>query len=217
MCSNYRPVTQADRLLRYFGVERPPKEVPLDCYPSYLAPFIRRNPDKAEHERDVQDGRFGIVPHWAKDLTLGRKTYNARTETITEKPSFRDAWRKGHRCIVPTEWFYEPKYNRHDEKERPVRWRIGLKDWEPFGIAGLWGWWKDRKTGDEVLSFTMLTVNADDHELMRQFHRPGEEKRMVVILDPADYDRWLDCPVEEAWSMVKQYPAELMQAEAAPK
>lgn len=213
MCSNYQPVTQSDRLLAYFGVHRPPNEVPVDCYPTYLAPFIRRDRHSAEHKREVQDGRFGMVPHWAKDLAIGRKTYNARSETITEKPSFRDAWKAGRRCIVPTESFYEPNY----ETGRAVRWRIFRKDRVPMGIAGLWGWWKDPKTGDEVLSFTMLTVNADDHALMKRFHKAGEEKRMVVILHEADYDRWLDCSVQDAWGFIKQYPAELMDAEPAPK
>jgi putative SOS response-associated peptidase YedK len=98
----------------------------------------------------------------------------------------------------------------------PVRWRISRRDGQPLGIAGLWGWWRDPKTGEEVLSFTMLTVNADDHPLMNRFHRPGEEKRMVVILDEADYDPWLDCPVEQAWQFIKQYPADRMYAEPDP-
>ena len=63
----------------------------------------------------------------------------------------------------------------------------------------------------------MLTVNADDHALMKRFHKPGEEKRMVVILDPADYDAWLECPVERARDFLKAYPADHMAAEAAPK
>ncbi|MFN3415899.1 MAG: SOS response-associated peptidase [Caldimonas sp.] len=212
MCSNYRPVTHSDRLLSFFGVVRPPHETPLEAYPSYLAPFIRRDRHSVEHRREVQDGRFGLIPHWSKDLALGRRTYNARSETVEEKPSFRDAWRRGQRCIVPVEWIYEPCY----ETGRAVRWRIGLRGWTAFGIAGLWGWWRDPATGHEVLSFTMLTVNADDHPLMRRFHKPGDEKRMVVILDPADYDRWLDCPVEEARAFLRQYPAELMEAAPAP-
>jgi len=213
MCSNYKPVTRADWLLSRFGVVRPERETPIEAYPGYLAPFIRRARDSVEYRREVQDGRFGLVPHWSKDLALGRRTYNARSETVAEKPTFRDAWYRGQRCIVPAEWIYEPCY----ETGKAVRWRIGLRGWAAFGIAGLWGWWRDPKTGEEALSFTMLTVNADDHPLMRRFHRPEDEKRMVVILDQADYDRWLDCSPDEAWSMVRQYPAELMIAEPAPK
>ena len=208
MCSNYRPVTRSDHLLAHFGVVRPQGELPLDCYPSYLAPFIRRARDKTDYAREVNDGRFGLIPTWSGDLAMGKKTCNARSETVAEKPSYRDAWKRGQRCIVPAAWFNEPNH----ESGKHVKWRIGRKGWTPMGIAGLWGWWKDKMTGEEIFSFTMLTVNADDHELMKRFHKPGEEKRMVVILHEADYDRWLECPVDQAWEMIRQYPAEMMEA-----
>ena len=95
-------------------------------------------------------------------------------------------------------------------------WRIGRRDGKPMGIAGLWGWWRDRTTQREVLSFTMLTVNADDHALMKRFHKPGEEKRMVVILDEAEYSAWLDAPPERMRSFMRCFPAELLAAEPAP-
>ena len=212
MCANYQPVTAQDRLLTFFGVERPRDEVPPDVYPGYLAPFIVRASDREQMARQASLGLFGLIPHWAKDLAFGRRTYNARSETVAEKPSFRDAWRKGQRCVIPAEAIYEPNW----ESGKAVRWRISRRDGTPLGIAGLWGFWRG-PDGREWLSFTMLTVNADDHELMRRFHRPGEEKRMVVILDEADYDAWLNCPVEEQRSFVKQYPAERLMAEAAPK
>jgi putative SOS response-associated peptidase YedK len=97
-----------------------------------------------------------------------------------------------------------------------VRWRISRRDGKPLGIAGLWGWWRDKATGDEVLSFTMLTVNADDHSVMKHFHRPGDEKRMVVILEEPQYDAWLKCPQDSMMSFMRQYPAELLEAAPAP-
>jgi putative SOS response-associated peptidase YedK len=153
-------------------------------------------------------GRFGLVPRWARELAMGRKTYNARSETVREKPSFRDAWAKGRRCLVPVHWIIEPNY----ESGAHVPWRIGMADWSPYAIAGLWDSWLDKDTGKEELSFTMLTVNADDHALMKRFHKPQDEKRMVVILPRHDEDRWLDCSVQEAWSMVRQFPADRMAA-----
>jgi putative SOS response-associated peptidase YedK len=211
MCSNYRPVTQSDRLLTFFGVERPVGELPVELYPQGLAPFIWRRP--SDLAREAQAGRFGIVPQWSDTMALGRRTYNCRSETAATKPSFRDAWKRGQRCIVPADWIYEPNW----ETGRAVRWRIGRADgWEPLGIAGLWARRTDPETGEIVLSFTMLTVNADHHELMRRFHRPGEEKRMVVILDPSEYDAWLDCPADQQASFMRQYPAERLQAEPAP-
>lgn len=212
MCANYHPVTAQDRLLQFFGVDRPVGAVPPELYPVQLGPFILRREDRVEVERQIELGLFGLVPHWAKDIAFGRRTYNARSETADRLPSFRDSWRRGRRCIVPAEAIFEPSY----ETGRAVRWRIGLADGRPMGLAGLWGWWR-APDGREVLSFAMLTINADEHALMRRFHKPGDEKRMVVILDPADYDAWLECPVEQARDFLKPYPAELMVAEPAPR
>ena len=206
MCSNYRPVTRSDLLLRHFNIIRPENALPIDCYPGNLAPFIRRGDDSTPAGRELVDGRFGLIPHWAKDLAMGKRMYNARSETVAEKPSFRDAWRRGQRCIVPAEQIYEPCY----ETGKSIWWRIGLRGWTPFGIAGVWAWCLDPASGKEILSFTMLTVNADEHPMMKRFHKPGEEKRMVVILDESNYDYWLDCTVDQAWSMIKVFPADRM-------
>lgn len=212
MCSNYHPVTASDRLLAMFGVVRPEGEVPIDFYPGYAGPFIRRGQDESEKIREGQLGLFGLVPHWAKDLAIGRRTYNARSETAAEKPSFRDSWRRGWRCIIPAEAIYEPCW----ETGKAVRWRIRRADGHPMGIAGLWGWWR-APGGEEVLSYTMLTVNADEHALMKRFHRPGEEKRMVVILEEEEYDAWLDCTPERAMGFMRQFPAERLVADVWPK
>lgn len=213
MCSNYKPVTSRDRLLAHFGVVRPDTETPTEAWPGYNAPFIVRPDDKegVVQQRELLVGQYGIVPQWSKDLMLGRKTYNCRSETAAEKPSFREAWRKRRWCIIPAEELYEPNH----ETGVPVRWavrRIG----GPIGCAGLWGMWIDPKTGERVPTFTMLTVNADDHTLYRRFHRPGEEKRMPVILRPEDFDTWLNCSLEEAPAFMKQFPAEGLEAEPFP-
>jgi putative SOS response-associated peptidase YedK len=213
MCSNYKPVTLRDRLLAHFGVVRPDTETPTETWPGYNAPFIVRPEDKAEAtgQREVLVGQYGLVPGWSKDLMLGRKTYNSRSETAAEKPSFREAWRKRRWCIIPAEELYEPNW----ETGAAVRWAVRRTS-GPMGVAGLWGMWLDPKSGERVPTFTMLTVNADDHALYCRFHRPGEEKRMPVILDPEDFDAWLYCSVDEAMSFMKQYPAELLEAEPAP-
>lgn len=212
MCSNYRPVTLSDRLLAHFGVVRPDTEIPVEAWPGYNAPFIVRPDDKKTlQERELLVGAYGLIPTWSKDLMLGRKTYNCRSESAAEKPSFREAWRKRRWCVIPAEELYEPNY----ESGVAVRWsvrRIG----GPMGVAGLWGMWLDPKTGQRVPTFTMLTVNADDHPLYRRFHRPGEEKRMPVILPPEHFDAWLNCSLEEAPGFLKPYPAQWLEAEPAP-
>ena len=212
MCANYLPVTAADRLAQYFGVERPPEALPPEVYPGGLAPFIVRARDRVELARDLRLGLFGLVPHWAKDLAFGRRTYNARSETVAEKPSFRDAWRQGRRCIVPVEAVFEPNW----ETGKAVRWKVTRKDGLPMGIAGLWGWWR-APDGREWLSFTMLTINADAHPIFNRLHRPGEEKRMVAILDETDYDAWLEAPLTRVKEFLKPYPADRLDAEPAPR
>jgi putative SOS response-associated peptidase YedK len=212
MCANYQPVTAQDRLFAHFGAQRPRDEVPPEVYPGGFAPFVVRARERAELARDARLGLFGLVPHWAKDLAFGRRTYNARSETVHDKPSFRDAWRQGRRCIVPVEAVYEPNW----ETGRAVRWRIARRDGAPMGIAGLWGWWRG-PDGREWLSFTMLTVNADGHAVFGRMHRPGEEKRMVAILDEADHDRWLDGDGATARALLAPYPAERLVAEPAPR
>lgn len=215
MCANYQPVTAQDRLNGFFGVQRPKDELPPEVYPGGLSPFIVRAADRVELARDLRIGQFGLVPFWAKDLAFGRRTYNARSETAHEKPSFRDAWRQGRRCIVPVEAVYEPNW----ETGKAVRWRISRRDGAPMGIAGLWGWWRapNDPSGREWLSFTMLTINADGHAVFQRMHRPGEEKRMVVILDEADYDAWLEAPTPRLREFLKPYPAERLEAHPAPR
>ncbi|RZL34068.1 MAG: SOS response-associated peptidase [Rubrivivax sp.] len=211
MCSNYKPVTLQDRLLAHFGVARPDDvNPPEETWPGYNAPFIVRPEDKAEALK-VFTGRYGLLPEWSKDAAFGRKTYNCRSETAAEKPSFREAWRKARHCVIPAEEIYEPCY----ETGAPVRWairRIG----GPMGIAGLWGMWLDPKTGERVPTFTMLTVNAAGHSLYERMHAPGEEKRMPVILDPEQYLPWLNCPADQATAFMQQYPADRLEAEPYP-
>lgn len=213
MCSNYEAVTRGDHLLAHFGVARPEGELPPEfVWPLYLAPIVVRSEQRAELEREAQLGQFGLLPHWAKDLAFGRKTYNSRSETAATLPSFKDAWAKGRRCIVPAEAIFEPNY----ESGKSVRWRIARSDGRPMGIAGLWSRWRDRATGRELLTFTMLTVNADTHSLMKRFHKPGDEKRMVVILDEAEYSAWLDCPPERMKDFMRQFPADQLEAKPSP-
>jgi putative SOS response-associated peptidase YedK len=94
MCANYVPVTSGDHMLTFFGVERDFKnELPPEAFPLGFAPFIRRAPPGSEERRVAEQGMFGLLPGFTKDLAFGRRTYNARTETVHELPSFREAWR----------------------------------------------------------------------------------------------------------------------------
>ena len=210
MCSNYQPVTRMDRLLTFFGVERVRDEPTHDTFPTGLAPFIRLA-EPGSSNKVVEDGAFGLLPFFAKELAYGRRTYNARSETVAILASFRDAWRRGQRCVIPAESIYEPSY----ESGKAVRWRISQHGDVPMGIAGIYTRWKHPETGELIFSFAMLTVNADGHPVMQRFHRPTDEKRMVVILDPADHDRWLSCSLADAPAFFRRWDGELI-TEAAP-
>jgi putative SOS response-associated peptidase YedK len=207
MCANYVPVTQAGRLLTFFGVEHERDEKPHDVFPTGLAPIIRLDP-KHRHHLIADEGIFGLLPHFATEIAYGRRTYNARAETAHEKPSFKHAWAANQRCVIPAEAIYEPNY----ETGKAVRWRIGLPGDVPMGIAGIYRVWRHPADGREMLSFAMLTVNADDHAVMKRFHKPGDEKRMVVILRPEEYLPWLTCDLNVAPSYFKQYHGELVTA-----
>lgn len=210
MCSNYEAVTRADRLLAFFGVVRERDEPPTVVFPTGLAPFIRLA-EPGSGQRRVDDGAFGLLPDFAKEIAYGRRTYNARSETVAALPSFRDAWRRRQRCIIPAESIFEPSY----ETGKAVRWRIFQPGDVPMGIAGLYTAWRDPEDGRQLFSFTMLTVNADGHPLMQRFHRPEDEKRMVVILDPSDYDDWLTCPPAETARFLRPWMKPL-ESHAAP-
>lgn len=217
MCANYIPVTSAERLFQFFGVVRGIDEPTRDVFPSGLAPFLRLAPDgtdSSELVRTVADGIFRFVPDFVAKVEWARNTYNARSETVDTKFTYKKAWAEGHRCIIPSEAIYEPKY---DESGQSVRWRIRKANGEPMGIAGIYRRHSSPDPGGkEMFSFSMLTVNADDHPFMKQFHAPGDEKRMVVILEPADFHEWLTCPVAEAKERYcKQWSGELV-GEPAP-
>ena len=145
---------------------------------------------------------LGLVPHWSQDTKITRLTYNARSETVAEKPSFRDAWRKALHCIILAEAFFEPDWRFG----KGVPTRIARTDGEPMGIAGLWSSWRS-PDGASIYSFSMLTINADDHALMKSFHKPTDEKRMVVILPEDSYDSWLLAKPEHSMEFMLLSPA----------
>lgn len=210
MCANYHPVTREDRLLTFFGVERPPDEpLPTEVWPLGLAPFIRLHEDGSGH-RVVEHGQFGLLPLFAKEVAYGRRTYNARSETVDQLPSFRESWQRGRRCVIPAEAIYEPCY----ESGKAVRWCVQQPGGVPMGIAGVYRRWRS-PDGAWRWSFAMLTVNADGHPVFQRLHAPADEKRMVVILDPSAHDAWLRCTPAEAKSFFRRWTGEL-EAFAAP-
>ena len=186
-----------------------PSGFPEESYPGFAAPVVL----KSQQTGRVACGlaKFGLIPSWAKDDKISRYTYNARSETAAEKPSYRTAWRQRQYGLVLVDNFYEPSY----VSGKAVRWKIALANGDPFGIACLWDRWTDPASGERVVSFSMLTVNADEHPVMNQFHKSGDEKRTPVIIAPELHDAWLSADVLQATALMNwQHMPELVACPA---
>ena len=151
-------------------------------------------------ERSVDLLRWGLIPHWAKDSTIGNRMINARGESVADKPAFRDSFRE-RRCLIPADGFYEWAKTKHGKQPYYVRVLGG----KLFAFAGLWDRWRDPAGGTRE-TFTIITT--EPNELLRQVHN-----RMPVILGPEDYDRWLAPEAADAadlTKLLKPYPTEQM-------
>jgi putative SOS response-associated peptidase YedK len=122
---------------------------------------------------------WGLIPSWAKDRTMGNKMINARAETLLTKPSFKTSFQK-RRCIIFSDGFYEWKGSGKGKEP----FFISLRGKAPFGFAGLWDKWTDKETGQDILSSTIITIDAKG--ALAEVHN-----RMPVILDPDHYKIWL--------------------------
>ena len=136
---------------------------------------------------------------------------NARSETVTTSNNFRDAWLAGQRCIVPMMAFFEDDWR----SGKAVPTRITRVDGKPMGVAGIWERWA--KDGAEIISFTLLTVNANSHALLHRYQQNGNEKRMPVILGEGAYDAWLHTKAEKAREFMRAYSAQLLTANPVEK
>ena len=168
--------------------------------PQSVQPVVRLGRDSGKREFALL--RWGLVPFWAKEAKPAYSTINARAEEVAQKPAFREALKK-RRCLVPADAFYE--WQRLDAKtKRPFA--IALKSGEPYALAGLWESWKP-KEGEALETFTILTT--DPNELMEPIHN-----RMPVILEPQDYDRWLEPgdPARPPLDLRRPFAAEKMRA-----
>ena len=211
MCTQYVP-TRAQRLEALWGRAPSRDDYPAEAFPGYLAPVLRRGELDSLHTPSVELALFGLIPPWSREGKDFRRCYNARSETVAEKPSFRHAWRQRQWCVIPADAFFEPCY----DSGRPVRWRIESSDGAPLALAGLWEQWRTAQ-GDSVLSFSMLTLNADEHPVMNRFHAPGDEKRSVVLLEPAQVPLWLDADHQQARELIAPFDPARVHSYAAPK
>lgn len=215
MCNRYVSPEQTE-IERYFEVGRrnPMPPWPREIFPRSPGPFVRLDRDG---QRELVVGRWGLIPHFARSPDIRYSTNNARSEDLSEKPTYRTPWARGQRCIIPARSFDEPNW----ESGRNVWWRFRRADGELWGLAGLWNAWIDRTTGEISESYTMLTINADDHPLMRRMHKPDpvrpsdqQDKRSVIPIERVDFEQWLAGTVEGATTILRRgvVPPEVFDA-----
>jgi putative SOS response-associated peptidase YedK len=212
MCSNFQAVTrnQAAWVKQHFQLELPFEDWREEVYPSYVAPFVWL--EDGQVRCDLAE--FGLVPAWAATKPkFGMKTYNARSETVAEKPSYRNAWQRKQFGLALMQGFYEPNY----ESGKAVRYRIKRVDGHPLAVASIWERFIDHSTGEIRFSFSMLTVNATHHPVMKQFHAPEDEKRSIVVLQDCQYGLWLRANHEQARSLMVLAPESFLESGSAPR
>jgi len=195
MCGRYELHTHPAAIALAFGLlERPDARPRYNIAPTQQVPVVRQ---RADGTREWVEMRWGLVPRWAKDPSIGVKMINARAETIAEKPSFRTAFRH-HRCLIPADGFYEWKVTAGGKQ--PVH--VGRKDGAPFGFAGLFERWL-AADGAVLDTCTILTTTAND--LLRPIHQ-----RMPVIVGPENYARWLDAANLDVADLFAPFPSSAM-------
>jgi putative SOS response-associated peptidase YedK len=204
MCGRYARRSDKQKIAELFAIHGPVMpdfEPSWNVAPQTFHPVVRLNRDTGERELVLM--RWGLVPYWAKDPSIGLRTINAKAETITTAPAFRAAI-KYRRCLVPADAFYE--WQKLNAKTKQP-FAIAMKDGNPYALAGLWERWKDRKAGTELLTFTVITT--DPNEVVQPLH-----DRMPVIIPERHYDRWLNVSDTQRLpiDLLRPYEADRMTA-----
>lgn len=177
-------------------------------------PFVRQG---ADGHREAAVGQWALIADNAKEAKSSARimTNNARSESLASRPTFRGPWSRGQRCLIPADSFLEPNW----ESGKNEWWRFRRADGNPWALAGLCNTWTDPITGELIESYTMLTMNADAHPLMRRMHKPDpkfgpneQDKRSVVAIEVADFDTWLGGSIEDAKALIRLAPVKLFVA-----
>lgn len=193
MCGRYATTQTSASLNQAFEIDLAGSFVELEAdfnmAPTKLAPVVvgRADESGSRPRRELLTARWGLVPSWAKDPSIGNRMINARSETIAEKPAFAKAFAK-RRALVPADGYYEwyagqPAEGRSKPPKQPFY--ITPKDGSVLAMAGLYEFWKDRGSDEWLISFTIITTAAEDD--LGHVH-----ERMPLFLEPQAYDEWLD-------------------------
>jgi putative SOS response-associated peptidase YedK len=182
MCGRYALAASSPDLAKWFHIDETINFAPrVNIAPTDMVPAIRQRPDG---RREIVGLHWGLIPYWSHDPKSGARAINARTESVAEKPAFRDPFRK-RRCLIPASGFYE--WKKVGRAKLP--YLIHPRDGSLMALAGLWDRWES-PAGDRIESCTILTQDAN--ALVRPLH-----DRMPVVIASTDYDRWLDQRLED--------------------
>ena len=209
MCGRYT-VRSIQPVAELFGISLPPEFRPrYNIAPTQDVLVVRSLADSAaagvaHRSRHGDMLRWGLVPSWAEDPSVGNRMINARAETAAERPAFRDAMKR-RRCLVPADGFYE--WQKQEGSKRKQPYLIHMKGDRPFAFGGLWERWG--RGDDRLETFTILTTSPN--EKVAPIH-----DRMPVIVPPGEYDRWLDPSLGAAdvAGLLRPYPPEEMETRA---
>lgn len=201
MCGRYTLTSPSEDLALLFDISQLPLIPPrYNMAPTQEAAVVRVTAPGEPRRLDFL--RWGLIPYWAKEASIGNRMINARSEGVAEKPSYRHSFKK-KRCLVPTSGFYE--WKKEGKAKQP--YMIRRHDGKPFAFAGLWSTWKDPEKQEPAETFTIMTTDAND------FIRPLHD-RMPVILAPEDFDLWLDPKIEDAarlQSLLRPAPNDILE------
>jgi putative SOS response-associated peptidase YedK len=217
MCNLYN-VSPKEEVERHFRVVVKAGGAGEEAYPQApVGPFgrglfIRAAPAAAtgddESGREAVIGQWGMVPPRSKQpRPAGRAilTNNARIESVAERPTYRDAWLSGRRCLIPAQSYQEPNW----ETGRNIWWPLRRADGLPWALAGIWSEWQHPETGELIPNYSMLTLNCDAHPLLNRLHKPdpalppdAQDKRAVMTIRPEDWQAWLRGSVSEAQALL---------------
>ncbi|MBT9459744.1 MAG: SOS response-associated peptidase family protein [Burkholderiaceae bacterium] len=234
MCNSYT-ITPEGELLVYVGrgVYLPVyRQMNLAIGPFDQGLFLKASDDEARMVgvlgqwgmiRPGQDGRIEYKERPNKrpggqPVKIPMLKNNARFETVSKSPAFRDAWKHGRRCLIPANTLREPNW----ETGRCVWWDLQRADRLPWMVAGIWSEWTDPETGEVVPNYAMLTINVDSHPLLNRLHKPekdkasgkplppeAQDKRGEAHIEPKDWDTWLHGTIEEATRLLVPAPPEM--------
>jgi putative SOS response-associated peptidase YedK len=201
MCGRFLNKLPAAETARIFRTRNPLPNYPARYNIAPTQPVLAVRYNAETRERSLDALRWGLVPHWAKDISFGARAINARAETVATTPAFRDAF-KARRCLIPASGFYE--WRKSGASKTP--YAILPKDEPLFAFAGLWENWRDKSGGEWIRTCTIITGPANP--LLAPIH-----ERMPIILEPDAWGRWLgDEPAtgETLLALLRPYPAERM-------